>query len=405
MRIAVRLGIQHEGAAQKIPPFEAEIRRRTWWQIVFLDGQATKLAGAGFPTWLQQWDTKVPLNVSDSDLSPTMKEIPTEKEGATEMIFVRLRGEVGLFIRKLGRLNRGTWQVRSDSTTMAEKDKAIDELEARFQQKYIRFCDPSIPLHQLCIYMTKSVVCHMRLEVHHPRQYPDKGASMSPQEKDMLWAESLKELEIHTMGQLDKSVQGFRWHTHVQFHLDALIYVLSELRVRTTGDLVERGWRQIETAYDYRPEMITAERNTLYFAMGNLCLKAWRAFEEAGGRCQGSQLLPTPRYISMLRAQRKVPEPAPPLPPQQQPTPENGLEQVGPYTSTNQILNNPSYSLTGYTGHNTNVDQWDKDMLYMSVEDVTSVDWAYWQTLMDGDLPTFTGEPTFDADSLQGWIG
>jgi hypothetical protein len=406
VRIAVRLGIQLDGAGQKIPPppFEAEIRRRTWWQIVFLDGQATKLAGAGYPTWLEQWDTKPPLNVSDSDLSPTMKEIPSEKEGATEMIFVRLRGEVGSFVRKMGRMNRGMWHVCSDSKTAAEMDKAIDELEARFQQNYIRFCDPSIPLHQLCIYMTQSVVCHMRLQAHHPRQYPDKGASMPQQEKDMLWAESLKELEIHTTGQLDKSVQGFCWHTHVQFHLDAFIYVLSELRIRTTGDLVERAWRQVEMAFDNRPEMITAEKSTLYFAIGNLCLKAWGAFEVAGGRYQGTQLLPTPRYISMLRARRKVPEPAPPLPPQQQPTPENTFQQVGPYTSSNQMLNSHSYSPTGYNAHSTDVDQWNKDMPYMSMAEVTPVDWAYWQTLMDGDLPTFTGDPSFDVDSLQGWI-
>jgi hypothetical protein len=68
------------------------------------------------------------------------------------------------------------------------------------------------------------------------------------------------------------------------------------------------------------------------------------------------------------------------------------------------MLNNPSFIPPGYTAHNTNVDQWNKDILYMSMEDVTSVDWAYWQTLMDGDLPTFTGDPTFDVDSVQGWM-
>lgn len=49
VRIAQRLGIHTDMGSSKFTPFEAEMRRRTWWQIVFLDGHASKMAGAPFP--------------------------------------------------------------------------------------------------------------------------------------------------------------------------------------------------------------------------------------------------------------------------------------------------------------------------------------------------------------------
>jgi len=49
VRIAHRLGIHTDVGTANLSPFDAEMRRRTWWQIVFLDGHASKLAGAPFP--------------------------------------------------------------------------------------------------------------------------------------------------------------------------------------------------------------------------------------------------------------------------------------------------------------------------------------------------------------------
>jgi len=93
VRIAQRLGIHRENTSGQISPFDAEMRRRTYWQIVFNDGHASKLAGAGFPTH-PIFDTNHPRNLNDSDLNPSMKELPPNKEGITEMLFWVMRSEV-----------------------------------------------------------------------------------------------------------------------------------------------------------------------------------------------------------------------------------------------------------------------------------------------------------------------
>ena len=55
--------------------------------------------------------------------------------------------------------------------------------------------------------------------------------------------------------------------------------------------------------------------------------------------------------------------------------------------------NNPA---PGYNGYDIATEQWKSmDFGYdMAMPDITPNDWEYWQTLMDGDLPTFTGDMT-----------
>lgn len=397
VRIAQRLGLHRDGSSHKISPFDAEIRRRTWWQIVFLDGHSSKLAGAGFPAWLAKFDTRIPMNISDSDLSPTMKEPPAEKEGATEMIFCCLRYETAQALRAAKSVHRkggeGHWAIQTGVELMPEKDKAIDELEARFQERFLKYCDPSIPLHLLAIYMAKSVICTMRIMAHHPRQYPDKGASMPQKEKDMLFSESLKELEYDTLSHTTPAIRGYLWHITTHFQLDAFIYLLSELRHRTTGDIVERAWQQIKLSYDNRPEMISDTKNSLYTAIGNLALKSWGKREEAVREYRAP-----PRFISLLRAQRNIPDPPRPVAEiSRDPFAQSQVQgQSSMNVTQNMMYNNAGSNEDMMSQWGTGQD-WAAFDSNMNMPEITPVDWEYWQHLMDGDLPAYNGPLPGDA--------
>ncbi len=389
VRIAQRLGLHRDGANHKISPFDAEIRRRTWWQIVFIDGQTSKLAGAGFPIWLAKFDTKIPLNISDGDLFPTMQVPPVEKEGPTEMIFCCLRNETAQALRN-GKISKRRMEGERcfvpGAAIMAEKDKAIDEIEARFHQRFLRFCDSSIPLHLLVMITAQSVICTLRIMAHHPRQYSDNGASMSQEEKDLIFTECVKEIEFDSLGHTNKSTQGYLWQIKEHFQLDAFIYLLSELRHRISGELVDRAWRQIELVFKHRPEFTQGTKNGLYFAIGNMALKAWEKREAA---LDGSQ--PRPKFVTLLRAERQVSTP---------PTSQRRVETSGGYQrvppSEHQNIGIPQNSTYGsITGNVEPSSNWNAQDFDLSMPEVTPVDWEYWQTLMDGDVNggSDTGSP------------
>ncbi|EHL03749.1 hypothetical protein M7I_0150 [Glarea lozoyensis 74030] len=327
------------------------------------------------------------------DLNPEMKILPEEKVGATEMMFSCMRYEVAAAIRRAGAFATdgiGTvFDKHSDASLIGKKDAAIDELDKTFKEKYLKYCDPSIPLHIVIKHMASSVIASMRLMAHHPRQYPDKGASMPQSERDMLFQLSITELEIDNLGYTIKAIRGFVWQISQYFQEDGFIFLLGELRVRLTGEDVDRAWRLVKATYEYHTDMIDNMKNPLYVAIGNLCLKAWRRREEAGLTGLTGYESETPQFIKRLRELRKGSEIAKPG------APSYNFGQAVPPAQYAQVPNyNPQNSATVQNMLQDNANQFANIDLDLDVEmpEINSVDWEYWQTLFDGDS-------SYDAES------
>jgi len=48
IRIAQRVGLNTDGTTFGLLPFEVEMRRRLWWQLILIDHRVSELSGAGF---------------------------------------------------------------------------------------------------------------------------------------------------------------------------------------------------------------------------------------------------------------------------------------------------------------------------------------------------------------------
>lgn len=300
-RIGQRSGLHRDGSALGLSVFEAEMRRRLWWQINLIDAYAEKLAGVGRMFVLG--DVQIPLNVNDSELNPDMRDPPKEHDGPTEMMFFLIRCHVGDFLRRSGPNNAydGTWSRLSQSgVPIANKDKAIDEFEELLKRKFLNYCDESIPSHLMAAYLSRAVICTMRFIAHNPDQYEDKGASMPQKEKDLLFDNCVKVISYQNMAFIIKGTQGFAWHVNMHFQWKAFIYILNELRYRTSGEDAELGWQQVQMVYERHPDFIADSKRALPVAVGNLAIKAWEAFVASRGIPDSE----TPHFISVLRSQR-----------------------------------------------------------------------------------------------------
>ena len=186
VRSAQRLGMHREKALQSSSVFEAEMKRRLWWQIIMLECTSAKLAGVAshagpeFP-----WDTKRPLNVNDGDLHPSMSELPTETVRITEMVFCSSRYEVGSFIAAQ------SGRDYSD-TTIEEIDAEIEKIKQSLDARMLKFCDPAIPLHFLAVNLVKSATCRIKLTARRSRIVANRSNKMSRGERRMLFDLSME---------------------------------------------------------------------------------------------------------------------------------------------------------------------------------------------------------------------
>jgi hypothetical protein len=177
VRIAQRMGLSTDGTVYAIPPFEVEMRRRLWWQILLIDVRVAELSGAGSSILTYTWKTQLPSNINDSDLFPNMKDPPVERPGLTEMTFVRLRCEVAQLIQ----------QSRALIGTFVLKEDEIEEFENRLEREYLTYCDLSIPLHRISTIMTRSALCKLRMGFRTPEFMLDRANHMSQAEKNSLF--------------------------------------------------------------------------------------------------------------------------------------------------------------------------------------------------------------------------
>jgi hypothetical protein len=299
-RLGETMGIHREAAISTLLPFEAEIRRRLWWQILIIEGRSAQLSGINTDAaFAHSWDTKRPLNINDSDLSPLMREPPAEHAGVTEMLFCTLRFDVGETMRKLKTGER-------NGMTVEGKMRVIDELAAKLEPRLSR-CDASIPLHLLAMFMGKSVIAQLSLGATNPLESRGDGG-VPREERDRQFELALQILGYDAMGHSNQAIRPFLWHIDVQFPFEAFIVLLSELQTRTRGEDAARGWMAVDQAYEDHPELVERMTSPLYVAMGSLAVQAWeRRIAAVGGRdpMEEDGVLVESHALARLREQRE----------------------------------------------------------------------------------------------------
>lgn len=270
-----------------------------------MDARSGQLAGIAISPSHPGWDVKRPLNVNDSDLYPGMEADPVERQGATEMMFCLLRFEMTKFFREIKSkwtFKGSTRQPNSSFSTVEEREQIVDQLEASIEEKFLRYCDPLVPLHLISTIIARSALCMIRILAHHPRHNPDRGKTMSESEKDFLFALSLKALEYDSLTQSTATTQQFLWHTRTYFQWPAWMVLLDILRTRISGDDIDKAWCTVEDVFRNHSELALSTGNPLYLACGNLTLKAWEARVAVNPALRASAY---PEYIRQLYARRE----------------------------------------------------------------------------------------------------
>lgn len=298
IRIGQRMGLHRDGEKLGLPPFDVQMRRRLFYQLIPLDGVASQMSGTGIAIMPDSWDTQQPLNINDDQIWPGMTETPEEQKGATEMIFCLTRSCVGKFFARAGRSMHGT--DFGHFKDYNEVEPMISEAESEVEEKYIRYCDIVNPLHFLTIGLARSAITAMRLRTRLPKV---RNQTVTDAEVRELFQLSQKIIDTDTAVHAHTSIKKYLWHVRSFFlwgSWDSLIFVLTSLR---RSDLlspseIDAAWSRVGQVYNNHGELQELKRR-LHIALGCLTLKAWDANPP-------SSSMPEPAFMTTLRSLQKV---------------------------------------------------------------------------------------------------
>jgi len=292
VRIAQRMGLHRDGEQLGLPPFDVQMRRRLFFQVIPLDGAASQMSGIGLSISKDSWDTKQPLNINDDQIWPGMTEAPKEQHGATEMIFCLTRCTLGSFFARAGKslAFSGVW-----GGDYKELDPLISDIESEVEQSYLRYCDIVDPLHILTIGSARAAATAMRLRGRLPKV---KNGTATDEERKELLALASKIMDTDIAAYTHTSLKKFMWHIKNFFawgSWDSMVFILTSLRKSDQLSPQERdaAWGRVEQVYINHSEALGSKR-ALQIALGRLTLKAWNAHPP-------STSVPTPDFITTLR--------------------------------------------------------------------------------------------------------
>ena len=255
-RLAQGLGLHRDGTHFDLTPFEIELRRRLWWSIYLLDSQSSELHAIGTLITESCYDTKLPLNINDSDLSPE-STILEERIEFTEMTFCLIRCEMTVLYRR-SFLNAHPMPSKSEGHTAHLLDQRLRQLEqihTHLQDRYLQYCDISIPAQWVTATVIRLALARSWLIAHLSQgtmtvQMPLMEISPDNAKRDQLFLTAIEVVEFAYLLETDPRTTRWAWlfERYPQWH--AVVFVLTELCGREQSVETERAWAVLQKAIE-----------------------------------------------------------------------------------------------------------------------------------------------------------
>ncbi|KAI8956681.1 fungal-specific transcription factor domain-containing protein [Daldinia sp. FL1419] len=387
VRIAQKMGLHRDGEFLGLSPFETEMRRRIWWQIILLDAMYALMSGLGHSLLPRSWDTKPPLNLNDSDLYPTMTTLQP-KNSPTDMIFRLVCCELAATMVDTPELHTVIMQnemgIDNPEPEKVERaNKRIDELDRTLTEILTKYSDPLMgPVHVLATETRSIMIDKLRELVCPLRNQPEWGTEiLTP--KDNLFKLSLTAGEQNLrMYQIPQTEGFFLWFMMSHFQIEVFIYMVGQLSTRTSGQLVERAWIVVEMFYKYHIELYDLSMKA-HMASAIFTIRAWTVRERMLRETTGS-IPETPGYIVRLLSL---------LPPEE--TRHTRADEAS--TGASQTV-----SPAAPAQHSTEI-SWDQMLGFV---DANSIDWGDMFSMPPGGQPqpNFGGYTTVFGGNSINWM-
>ncbi|KAI0201089.1 fungal-specific transcription factor domain-containing protein [Astrocystis sublimbata] len=306
VRIAQKMGLHRDGELLGLPPFETEMRRRIWWQIILIDTVYAIMSGLGQSLLPRSWDTKQPNNIHDADLYPTMTTLQP-RNGPTDMIYCLVCYEMAKMMMDSPNLEAvvlGNESAINDMPPPEEVEKArrrILELDDAIANILDKYGDVNMgPIHQLAAATRGLLISKCQELICPAKEQPEWGTEITSP-KDNLFKISVAGLESDVKLYRITKLQGqFLWFMLTTFQIEMLIYMVGQLSERTTGNLVDRAWAVIEEHYQFHEELLVLS-SKMYLALAVLVVRGWKVREASLRELTGVTPI-TPDYIVKLQA-------------------------------------------------------------------------------------------------------
>ncbi|KAK7743479.1 hypothetical protein SLS53_004013 [Cytospora paraplurivora] len=274
LRLSQAIGIHRDNDGRAFSPYEAEMRRRLWSQIIVLDVRAAQDRGTEPMVRQEEYNTLPPTNLNDSDFGPqtTVPVSQLAREGPTDITFCLCTygcSKLFLYIHgprsRFSKADHETTATTATSTTtttprsLPQSQINEEDLVQRIKQLETQFNTPAADQpgnfqSALAASVLRIASLIYWLSIEYPWQV--RRAATAKQQprvsRENVLRTAVAIMELQASGPSSAAIgpdeyrERFIWWQdgYVQWH--ALAVALAELCAQTRGGLVDRAWATVD---------------------------------------------------------------------------------------------------------------------------------------------------------------
>lgn len=280
VHLAQGMGLHRDGSHFGLGPFETEMRRRLWWALLVLDLRSAEELGSDLIIGEIMYDTQMPSNINDADISPTTVEFPEPREGRSDTATVLVRYEICNLARRLVRASSAavTMCPKAGSMTLADRERTLLDVYQRVETKFLKqTLSDNEPLYWMAAVVARVIMAKMCLVIYQPMLFPGSEYQLSEDIRQRIYVSAIEIIEYSHILNKDNRCRQFRWLflTYTNWH--AIAYTLVETCSRPWSALVERGWEALN-GYERDPVEYakTANHTAVFQPLRKLFVRARR---------------------------------------------------------------------------------------------------------------------------------
>ncbi|KAH7122168.1 fungal-specific transcription factor domain-containing protein [Dactylonectria estremocensis] len=300
IRMALAIGLHRDGSHFKnLSPYEVQMRRRVWWSLCMLDIRASEDQGTDYTIASGSFDTKLPLNIDDSNLGPNTREMPAEHQGVTCMSIALVSFEMCETIRQM--------MAPGAKPTLEEQSRLLNSLYAKLENGYLQYSAETWSVASLVmITCTRLVIAKLRLLIYLPVLFSPPSEHFSDDLRNQLLVAALEVAEYNHALNAERDHRHWRWIYQTYTHWYAIVFLLIEVSRRPWSPIVERAWVALHSSWLIPAQPNAAKNLRTWVPLRKLMSKARKHRKTELERLRGDALA-----INQLEeSDRNIPVPA-----------------------------------------------------------------------------------------------
>ncbi|RMZ90467.1 hypothetical protein DV736_g2317, partial [Chaetothyriales sp. CBS 134916] len=272
VRMAQYLGLQRDGCHfNRLSPFEVEMRRKVWWSVYMLDVRASEDQGTNLTITRGSFDTKIPLNINDEDLTPESKQMPTERHGITDVSFTRIFARITDIMAQMM-----AQTARDGKAGLEDQSRLLNEIYNGFEQEYFQYATESGNIaYWVAVTIAKITIAKMTLIVSLPILF-SSSEDVSDELRTKLLVSSIEVAEYNHALNAEQACRHWRWVYQSYSHWEAVVYLMIEVSRRPWSPIVERAWVALHSSWLIPARTSTDKNLCIWIPLRKLMHKSGR---------------------------------------------------------------------------------------------------------------------------------